>query len=66
MNKSNVKKFKVTLIKSPIAAKPSHRACVRSLGLRKLNSANEVKGTESVLGIIHEIRHLLRIEEIQA
>ena len=33
------KTLKVTLVKSPIGAKPDHRACVRGLGLRRLNNA---------------------------
>ena len=38
---SNGKKIKVTLIKSLIGTKRSHRATVRGLGLRRINSSVE-------------------------
>jgi hypothetical protein len=36
---SDKKTLKVKLVKSPIGTKQSHRATVRGLGLRKLNSS---------------------------
>ena len=35
--------LKVTLVKSPISAKPKHRATVEALGLRKLNKTVECR-----------------------
>ena len=35
--------LKVQLVKSPIGTKESHRATVRGLGLRKLNSVSELQ-----------------------
>ena len=37
------KKLKVQLIKSPIGTKESHRATVRGLGLRGINSTSELE-----------------------
>ncbi|MEO7105044.1 MAG: 50S ribosomal protein L30, partial [Rhodoferax sp.] len=34
--------LKVQLVKSPIGTKESHRATVRGLGLRKINSVSEL------------------------
>ena len=36
---------KVQLVRSPIGTKESHRATVRGLGLRKLNSVSELQET---------------------
>ena len=36
---------KVQLVRSPIGCKESHRATVRGLGLRKLNSVSELQDT---------------------
>ena len=42
---------KVQLVRSPIGCKESHRATVRGLGLRKLNSVSELQDTQAVRGI---------------
>jgi large subunit ribosomal protein L30 len=36
---------KIQLVRSPIGTKESHRATVRGLGLRKLNSVSELQDT---------------------
>ena len=56
---SNVK---VTLIKSLIGTKRDHRATVRGLGLRRLNSSSVVDLTPSITGMIDKVRYLLKIE----
>ncbi|MDD2740980.1 MAG: 50S ribosomal protein L30 [Rhodocyclaceae bacterium] len=55
-------KIKVTLVKSVIGTKQDHRATVRGLGLRKLNSSSELVDTPSVRGMIHKIQYLLKVE----
>ena len=40
--------LKVQLVKSPIGTKESHRATVRGLGLRKLNSVSELQDTPTL------------------
>lgn len=56
---SNVK---VTLIKSLIGTKQDHRATVRGLGLRRLNSSSVVELTPAITGMIDKVRYLLKIE----
>jgi large subunit ribosomal protein L30 len=56
------KKIKVTLIKSLIGTKKSHRATVRGLGLRKINSSVELENTPAVQGMINKICYLLKCE----
>jgi large subunit ribosomal protein L30 len=56
------KKIKVTLVKSLIGTKPEHRACVRGLGLRRLNSTVEVADTPSIRGMINRVSYLLKSE----
>ena len=56
------KKVKVTLVKSVIGTKQDHRATVRGLGLRKLNSSSELVDTPAVRGMIHKIQYLLKVE----
>lgn len=56
------KTVKVTLVKSIIGTKQSHRATVRGLGLRKLNSTVELVDTPAVRGMINKVAYLLKCE----
>ena len=58
----SVKKVKVTLVKSPIGALEAHRACVRGLGLRRLNQSVEVIDTPAVRGMIRTVDYLVKCE----
>ncbi len=58
----NIKKIKLTLIKSIIGTKQSHRATVRGLGLRGVNSTAELEDTPSVRGMINKIHYLVKVE----
>jgi len=52
---------KVKLVRSPISTKADHRATVRGLGLRKLNSVSELEDTPSVRGMINKISYLVQV-----
>ena len=52
---------KVQLVRSPIGTKESHRATVRGLGLRKLNSVSELKDSPEVRGMINKISYLIKV-----
>ncbi len=56
------KTVKVTLVKSPIAALPKHKACVSGLGLRRIRHQVELEDTAAVRGMINKIRHLVQVE----
>ncbi|MDR0635157.1 MAG: 50S ribosomal protein L30 [Azoarcus sp.] len=56
------KKIKVTLVKSVIGTKQSHRATVRGLGLRRINHSVELVDTPQVRGMINKVSYLLRAE----
>lgn len=56
------KTVKVTLVKSIIGTKQSHRATVRGLGLRKLNHTVELIDTPAVRGMIRKVSYLLKCE----
>ncbi len=57
-------KLKITLVKSTIGAVPKHKATVEALGLRKLNKTVEVPDNASVRGMVQQVRHLVKVEEI--
>ena len=58
---SEKKTVTVKLVRSPIGTRVDHRATVRGLGLRKLNSVSELKDTPEVRGMINKISYLVKI-----
>ena len=57
-------KIKVKLVRSTIGKLPAQRATVRSLGLRKIGSANVLEVNPSVLGMVKKVSHLVSVEEV--
>ncbi|MBE5977432.1 MULTISPECIES: 50S ribosomal protein L30 [Lacrimispora] len=57
-------KLKITLVKSPIGAIPKHKATVLALGLKKLHKTVEMPDNGAVRGMIANVRHLVKVEEI--
>ena len=55
------KTLKVKLVKSPIGCKQSHRATVRGLGLRGVNSERVLEDTPAVRGMINKISYLVLV-----
>ena len=55
-------KIKVTLVKSVIGTKQSHRATVRGLGLRRIRHTVELADTPEVRGMINKVFYLLKCE----
>ena len=53
-------RLKVTQIKSVIGTKESHRACVRGLGLRRINQTVDVEDTPAVRGMINKVFYLVK------
>lgn len=57
-------KLKITLVKSTIGAIPKHKKTVKALGLRKLNKTVEMPDNDAVRGMIWQVKHLVKVEEI--
>ena len=55
--------MKVTQIKSKNGATHPQRETLRSLGLRKIGHTVEVKDSESARGMLHRVRHLVKVDE---
>ncbi len=53
--------IKVKLIKGLIGTKQSHRATVRGLGLRKVNSERVLEDTPAVRGMINKVAYLVKV-----
>ena len=53
---------KVQLVKGLIGTRQDHRATVRGLGLRKLNSTAVLEDTPAVRGMIQKVQYLVKVE----
>ena len=55
------KTLKVTLVKSPIGTRESHRATVLGLGLKKLHQSRTLEDTPAVRGMINKVSYLVKV-----
>lgn len=56
------KTVKVTLVRSPIGTRGSHKATVLGLGLKKLNQTRELEDTPAVRGMIDKVSYLVKVQ----
>ena len=56
--------LKITLVKSTIGAIPKHRKTVQALGLRRPNKFVVQKDNVAIRGMISQVKHLVKVEEI--
>jgi large subunit ribosomal protein L30 len=61
-----MKKLKITLIRSLIGYKQDQRATVRALGLGKLGTSVVQEDNPTIRGMVHKVRHLVKVEEVEA
>ena len=55
--------MKVTQVKSRNGADQRQVATLRSLGLRRIGHTVDVKDTPQARGMLHRVRHLVKIDE---
>lgn len=57
-------KLKVTQVKSVIGTLENHKRTVRALGLKRIRDSRVHQDTPQMRGMLHNVRHLVRIEEV--
>ncbi|MBJ2329523.1 50S ribosomal protein L30 [Schaalia cardiffensis] len=57
-------KIKITQTKSTIGAKQNMKDTLRTLGLRKIGQSVVRESTDTVLGAVRTVRHLVTVEEV--
>ena len=57
-------KLKITLVKSTIGAITKHKKTVEALGLKKLNKTVELPDNAATRGMVAQVKHLVKVEEI--
>jgi large subunit ribosomal protein L30 len=58
-----VSDFKVTQTKSKNGSDQKQIDTLRSLGLRKIGQTVDVKDTPQARGMLHRVRHLVKVED---
>ncbi|MCL2170614.1 MAG: 50S ribosomal protein L30 [Defluviitaleaceae bacterium] len=56
--------LKISLVKSPIGAKPKQKLTIKALGLGKMNSFNIHKDNPAIRGMIRKVNHLVKVEQV--
>ena len=59
---SEKKTVTVKLVRSPIGTRVDHRATVRGLGLRGMNSTAVLEDTPAVRGMIDKVRYMVEVQ----
>ncbi len=57
------RRIKITLVRSVIGFDRKQAAVVRGLGLRRIGHTVERPDTPATRGMIHKVRHLVKVEE---
>jgi large subunit ribosomal protein L30 len=55
--------IKITQVKSTNGTNPRQKGALRSLGLGRIGKSVERPDDPTVLGAVHSIRHLVKVEE---
>ena len=62
MAKKDANKVKIKWVVSSIGCPDDMRQTIRGLGFRKLNQVVEREDTPAVRGMIHKVRHLVKVQ----
>ena len=56
--------LKVTQLKSIIGSKEPHKRTIKALGLKRIRDSRVHGDTPQIRGMLHKVRHLVRVEEV--
>lgn len=56
--------LKVTQVKSVIGSIGNHKKTVRALGLKRIRDSRVHEDTPQIRGMVQNVRHLVRVEEV--
>jgi large subunit ribosomal protein L30 len=57
-------KIKITQVKSVIDRSERQKLTMKALGLRKISQSVEVEATDSIVGMVRSVNHLVAVENI--
>jgi large subunit ribosomal protein L30 len=56
-------RLRITYVRSVIGQKPDQERTVQALGLRRLQQTVEHEDSPQLRGMVHKVRHLVKVEE---
>jgi large subunit ribosomal protein L30 len=56
--------LKVTQMRSVIGSKEPHKRTIKALGLKRIRDSRVHGDTPAIRGMLHKVRHLVRVEEV--
>ncbi len=59
-------RLRVTYVRSVIGQKPDQERTVQALGLRRLHQTVEHEDSPQLRGMVHKVRHLVKVEEMSS
>jgi large subunit ribosomal protein L30 len=59
-------RLKVTYVRRMIGQKPDQERTVQALGLRRLHQTVEHEDSPQLRGMVHKVRHLVKVEEMSS
>ncbi|TME85774.1 MAG: 50S ribosomal protein L30 [Chloroflexi bacterium] len=60
---ADMARLKITYVRSVIGQKPDQERTVQALGFRRLNQTVEHEDSPQLRGMVHKVRHLVKVEE---
>lgn len=63
---AKARRLRITWVKSAIGHERDQRRTIRALGLHRLNQSVLQDDTPVIRGMVFKVRHLLRVEEVEA
>lgn len=55
--------IKITQVKSKIGSSKKQKACLESLGIRRINHTVEREDNPVTMGMVDKVKHLVRVEQ---
>ena len=59
-----INKLHVTMKKSRFGRLPRHQACLKGLGLSKINQTVILLNTPEIRGMLNKVSYMLKVEEV--
>lgn len=63
-HKTDTKRLRITLVRSPLGYSQRQKDTVRALGLRRMHQSVEQQDTPQLRGMVAKVAHLVKVEEI--
>ena len=59
------KQIRITQIRSKIGATPKHKLTIQALGFHRTYQILVKNDTPQIRGMLHQVRHLVKVEEVK-